>query len=261
MRSTASFKGHPIHVILIPFPIAFLGGSVLFDLAGRLLESPALWTTGGHLVIAGIVMGLVAAVPGAVDYLTTVPPRSSAKERATKHALANLSAIILFATSWLIRGAPAEAPTIVTIGIGAVALVLLAMGGWMGGTLAYRNQIGVDHRYADAGKWNEERIGDGPDPVVGRTSELEVNQMKLFHLDGDRIVLARTEEGFVAFDDRCPHRGGSLAGGSMICGTVQCPWHGSQFELRGGGVKAGPAETGIRTHELRVEGDEIRIVR
>jgi nitrite reductase/ring-hydroxylating ferredoxin subunit len=44
-------------------------------------------------------------------------------------------------------------------------------------------------------------------------------------------VLARTEEGYVAFDDRCTHKGGSLAAGVMVWGTVQCLWHGSQFGL------------------------------
>ena len=74
---------------------------------------------------------------------------------------------------------------------------------------------------------------------------------------GDRrIVLGRTEDGYVAFDDRCTHRGGSLAGGAMICGTVQCPWHGSQFDVRTGAVEAGPAEEAIATYRVeRRDGD------
>jgi uncharacterized membrane protein/nitrite reductase/ring-hydroxylating ferredoxin subunit len=236
VRSTASFKGHPIHVILIPFPIAFLSGSFVADAAGLLLDHPTFQVMGGYLALAGVVMALVAAVPGAVDYFTTVPPDSSGKDRATKHALANLSAVALFVVALVVRGGIEAAPSLATLGIEAVALVLLTMGGWMGGTLAYRNQIGVDHRYAGAGKWKEIRV-EGERPVVASVDELEVNQMKLVHLDDRRIVLARTEEGYVAFEDRCPHRGGSLAGGSMICGTVQCPWHGSQFDVRDGAMR------------------------
>jgi nitrite reductase/ring-hydroxylating ferredoxin subunit len=63
-------------------------------------------------------------------------------------------------------------------------------------------------------------------------------------------VLGRTEEGYVAFDDRCTHRGGSLAGGVMIGGVVQCPWHGSQFDCRRGAVNAGPAEEPIATYRV-----------
>jgi nitrite reductase/ring-hydroxylating ferredoxin subunit len=93
------------------------------------------------------------------------------------------------------------------------------------------------------------------------SDELEIDQMKLLHVDGQRIVLARTEEGYVAFDDHCTHRGASLADGSMICGTVQCPWHGSQFDVRTGSVRAGPAEEGIGTHRVEESGGEVRLVR
>jgi nitrite reductase/ring-hydroxylating ferredoxin subunit len=51
--------------------------------------------------------------------------------------------------------------------------------------------------------------------------------MKLLRIGDLRIVLGRTSDGYVAFDDRCTHRGGSLAGGVMVDGTVQCLWHGS----------------------------------
>ena len=71
--------------------------------------------------------------------------------------------------------------------------------------------------------------------------------MKLAPLGDRRIVLARTEQGYVAFDDRCSHKGGPLSDGVLICGTVQCPWHGSQFDVHTGGVKAGPASEPIAT--------------
>ena len=46
----------------------------------------------------------------------------------------------------------------------------------------------------------------------------------------------------------------------MICGTVQCPWHGSQFDVTTGVVKAGPADRSIATYRVEVKGDEIRLV-
>ena len=81
--------------------------------------------------------------------------------------------------------------------------------------------------------------------------------MKLVHHNGKRIVIGRTEEGFVAFEDRCTHRGGSLAGGAMMCGTVQCPWHGSQFDVNSGTVKAGPAKKPIDTYELEIRDGKV----
>ncbi len=261
MRSKASFRGHPIHPALIPFPFAFLYGAFFFDLAGRWSERADWWTTGAYLGLLGILAALVAAVPGFIDYFKTVPPRSSGKRRATKHMIANLSAVILFAAAWITRGEITALPSTTVISLEGLGLALLTAGGWMGGVLVNRNQIGVDHRYAEAGKWKEETIHQvaGQPLLVARTDELKVNQMKLLHLDGERLVLARTEQGYVAFGDRCTHRGGSLAGGVMIAGVVQCPWHGSQFDCHRGAVRAGPASEPIRTYQVREQAGSVEL--
>jgi uncharacterized membrane protein/nitrite reductase/ring-hydroxylating ferredoxin subunit len=252
MRSKASFRGHPIHPALIPFPFAFLYGAFFFDLVGRLATIPSMWTTGAYLSVAGIIAALIAAVPGFIDYFKTVPPKSSGKQRATRHMLANLTAVILFLAAWVVRDHVLQFPSVVVLVLEGLGVALLTIGGWMGGVLVNRNQIGVDHRYAEAGKWREQRVDStsGQPLVVAQRDELKVNQMKLLHVDGERLVLGRTEEGYVVFHDRCTHRGGSLAGGVMIAGVVQCPWHGSQFDCSTGAVKAGPAEAPIRTYPV-----------
>ena len=119
MRSRASIDGHPIHPALIPFPIAFLTGALIFDLLGRVLDGPALWTTGGYLLVAGIVGALVAAVPGLIDYLKTVPPNSSGKRRATKHMIVNLSAVAFFGVALWLRGVPSAEPGLATLAAAA----------------------------------------------------------------------------------------------------------------------------------------------
>ena len=262
MRSKASYKGHPIHPALIPFPFAFLSGAFLFDLVGRLTDRAPWWNTGANLAAAGIAMALVAAVPGLIDYRYTVPPKSTGKKRATRHMLANLSAVALFAVAWWLRGSASSAPGVAQLVLEGAGLALLSAGGWMGGVLVNRNQIGVDPRYANAGKWREATLQArlGEPVVVAKADELEVNQMKLLRVGDRRIVLARDEGGYVAFDDRCTHRGGSLAGGAMICGTVQCPWHGSQFDVQTGGVKAGPAAERIAIYRVEERDGEIRLV-
>jgi nitrite reductase/ring-hydroxylating ferredoxin subunit len=140
---------------------------------------------------------------------------------------------------------------------------LLAAGGWLGGTLVYRNQIGVDHRFANAGKWRALTL---PPPArveetvdVGSGDELGIDQMKMLRLGTHRVVLARTQDGYVAFDDRCTHKGGSLADGTLICGTVQCPWHGSQFDVRSGEARQGPAKHPIRTYEIQQGDGRLRL--
>lgn len=260
MRSKASFKGHPLHPALIPFPFAFLTGALAFDAAALLLGRPSFWTTGGHLAAAGVAMGLLAAVPGLIDYFYTVPPKSSGKRRATRHMIVNVLAVALFAGAWFLRRGSAE-PAVTVLALELVAVGLLIAGGWMGGTLVSRNQIGVDHSYAGGGVWQEQGVEARPGTaiVVARAGDLEVDQMKLLRIGGRRIVLARTDQGHVAFDDRCTHVGGALSGGTMICGTVQCPWHGSQFDVRTGEVKAGPAEGGLTTYRVEEVEREVRL--
>jgi nitrite reductase/ring-hydroxylating ferredoxin subunit/uncharacterized membrane protein len=259
MRSRASYKGHPIHPGLIPFPFAFLTGAFVFDALAWLFDRPAFWSTGGHLALAGVLSALVAAVPGFIDYVYTVPPRSSGKRRATQHMALNLTVVALFTTTWLVR--EPLAPSLLVVAVELVAVGMLATAGLMGGVLVSRNQISVDHRYADAGKWNEATIDSSPDQTIDAAAadELTANQMKLLHVGGRRIVLARGEERHYAFDDRCSHKGGSLAGGVIICGTVQCPWHGSQFDARTGLVKAGPAQEPIRTCQVETRDERVYI--
>ena len=248
MRSKAHLKSHPLHPMLIPFPLAFFTGTFLFDAIGYFGDRAALWQTGYYLQIAGVGFALLAAIPGIIDYSYTVPPKSSAKKRAATHGLLNVTAVVIHLSTWFYRQGDMTSPLVV-LALEAAALVLLVISGWLGGTLVYRNQIGVDVRYAHAGKWNEAYINEGANPLlVARTDELKVNAMKLLHIRGRRIVLGRTEDGFVAFDDHCTHKGGSLAGGSMMCGTVQCPWHGSQFDVRTGRVTAGPAKEKINIY-------------
>ena len=257
MRSKAHFRGDPIHPALVHFPIAFLIGAFGFDLVGRVFDTPALWRTGAYLAATGIVTAVIAAVPGFIDYFFTVPPASSAKRRATKHMLLNLAAVGCFAAGWVIRGGTIIQPepgVLVLEGLGTIALIIAA---YLGGVLVSRNQIGVDHRYAGAGRWSEERLATKSPLVVAQASELLVDQMKLLVVDGRRIVLARTEEGYTAFDDRCTHRGASLADGVMIGGTVQCPWHGSQFDVRTGAVCGGPAQAPIRAYQVEQRGSDI----
>ncbi len=261
MRSKAHIKGHPLHPILIAFPIAFATAAPFADLAARFGGWTSLWTVGAYSSIAAVITGIIAGVPGFIDYLFVVPPNSSAKTRATYHMIVNVVALSIMAASWLFRSWETLEPTIGVIALEFGSIVVMTVGGWMGGTLVYRNQIGVDHRYAKAGKWQEQSVKIDADgyATIENTKDLEVDQMMLIHANGQRIVLSRTEEGFVAFDDSCTHKGGSLAGGMMACGTVMCPWHGSQFDANDGSVKAGPAKKSITAYFVDESAGDVRI--
>ncbi len=251
MKSKANFKGHPLHPILVSFPIAFLIGTLIFDVLGLVYDRNNFYTTAMYLEIAGIGFALLAAVPGIIDYIFVIPPKSSAKKRGATHGLINITMVIIFSVALLLRQ-KGDASFMIIIGLEIAGVILLSIAGWLGGTLVFRNQIGVDIRYAHAGKWKEEYINNADGEIdVASIDELKVNQMKLIHIKGKRIVVCRTEKGYAAFDDHCTHRGGSLAGGAMICGTVQCPWHGSQFDVHSGTVVAGPANKNISVYPVK----------
>ena len=249
MRSKAQIKSHPLHPILIAFPIAFFIGAFVFDGLFVFSGNAAFKQTAYYLDIAGITGALVAAIPGAIDYFYTLPPKSSAKKRGTQHAVLNLLNVAIFGFALYYRGRE-DSISGVVLAIEGAGVFLLSIAGWMGGTLVHRNQIGIDHRYANAGKWTEIRVGERGRVRVAAADELKINSMKLVHAGTERIVIARTEKGFSAFSDHCTHRGGSLADGVLICGTVHCPWHGSHFDVETGAVKAGPATEPIITYTV-----------
>jgi len=259
MKSKATIKGHPLHPILVAFPIAFFTGTLIFDVLGILKDNPAYRQTAGFMELAGLIAACIAAVPGLIDYFYTVPPVSSAKKRATQHGSINLLMVLLFASAYLLRNNNTVSFPVIA-GLELAGFILLVISGWLGGTLVYRNQIGIDPRYAGAGKWNEVYLKDSGNLIeVAAAGELEIDQMKLLHIADKRIVLGKTAEGYVAFDDRCTHKGGPLAGGAMICGTVQCPWHGSQFDCKTGNVKAGPAKEKVAVYKVLQKGEKVYV--
>jgi len=257
MRSRAHIKGHPLHPMLIAFPIAFFTGTLLLDATAVLASREALLVPAYYLQAGGVLFGLLAAAAGIVDLLHTVPPRSSAKKRGVRHGLLNTLSLLLHAGIWWHRNGGGDI-TSGTLLLEGLAFGCMLVAGWMGGTLVYRNQIGVDPRYAGAGKWQElyPRREAGGFPVP-EAAALKLNQMLLVHAEGKRIVVARTEEGLAAFDDRCTHKGGSLAGGSIACATVQCPWHGSQFHVRSGAAAIGPAKESIPIYPIEEKDGEV----
>ena len=263
MRSRARALGnHPIHPMLIPFPIAFLTGTFACDIVAKLSDSTDSAMIAYYLAIAGVMSGLIAAIPGMVDYAETVPPRSSGKKYAAIHMSANVIVLLIFAGTWFLRNSSDDILAWFPVFLELCGIGLLMFSGWLGGQLGFRYQIGVEHKYANGGDWNEIGIEEtfGNTIPVARPDELEANQMKLIHWRNRRIVLARTETGYVAYDDRCSHQGGSLADGATMRSCVQCPWHGSQFDAISGQVQSGPATRPISTYEVHETATQIELV-
>src|SRR5512133_2175133 len=110
MRSKAAVRSHPIHPMLVAFPIGLFITSLIFDLLGSQRGNPSLWAAGWYCVVAGLCFSLAAAIPGVIDLFGIVPPNSSGRSRGYKHALLNLGMIAVFLAVAVHRGGPAARP-------------------------------------------------------------------------------------------------------------------------------------------------------
>lgn len=83
----------------------------------------------------------------------------------------------------------------------------------------------------------------------------ETNRMRRLHLDGLDILLANVDGRLYAMDNRCPHEDASLYNGALKGHCVECPLHGSRFDLRTGEPQEPPADTPVRTYAV-IERDD-----
>ena len=143
MNKGAKLLGHPIHQMLIPFPLGLLAMAVIFDVIRLVNGSVALGTSAYYMIAAGVISGLVAAVFGFIDWLT-IPPRTRAKSIGVLHGLGNVAVVVLFAASWWIRRSDPGNPPSVAVVVAVVGAGLALVTGWLGGELVDRLGIGVD---------------------------------------------------------------------------------------------------------------------
>ena len=164
MESRAKLLGHPIHQMLIVFPLGLLTASVAFDLAYAAagntdFSTVSFWTLG-----VGLAGGALAAVFGFADWMA-IPSRTRAKRVGAVHGGVNAVALIMFLQSFIVRYATPQEPPEFSIVVSSVAVVLVAVGGWLGGELVDRLGVGVDDgANLDApSSLRERRIGpEGP---------------------------------------------------------------------------------------------------
>ncbi|TDB70391.1 DUF2231 domain-containing protein [Micromonospora sp. KC723] len=144
MESRLKVLGHPVHPMLVMFPLALLVTGALFDIVDAVggpdfLGEAAYWN-----ITVGLVGGLLAAAAGTVDLLA-IPAGTRAKRVALTHAAANVAVVLLFAAVWAVR-LSAESRTAggALIAIEVVAVALLGISAWLGGELVDRLGVGVD---------------------------------------------------------------------------------------------------------------------
>jgi uncharacterized membrane protein len=143
MDSRAKLLGHPIHQMLIVFPLGLLAMAVIFDLLAIALGNGYWSEIAFWMIAAGVVTGLVAAPFGAIDWWA-IPSGTRAKRVGALHGIGNVVVVFLFGLSWLMRWDAPAAPETLALLL-SFAGGFLALGtGWLGGELVDRLAIGVD---------------------------------------------------------------------------------------------------------------------
>lgn len=168
MESRAKALGHPLHPIMIVFPLGLLAASVLFDIAylftdAREFSIVAFWT-----IVGGLLGGLAAAVPGWIDWFA-IPPGTRARRVGLVHGLGNVVVLILFAVSWLLRRDEVSyVPSTAALLASGAGFLLAGLTGWLGGEMVDRLGVGVDdHANLNAPNSLSKRPASDTQQVVG----------------------------------------------------------------------------------------------
>jgi nitrite reductase/ring-hydroxylating ferredoxin subunit len=226
--------GHPLHAAATDLPIGILGLVIVFDLLGQPGAADI------ALVVGVIALGL-AAVPGSADYADT---DGLARVGATVHATLMVLALLLYVVSLAMRsGAPADRTLPIVISV--VAFLVLNAGAYVGGDVVYAlGNMVSRHAFRGAGaKWLPLDVGD--------VAELPEGTPVKAKLGINTLVLVRAGETIHALHDQCAHAGGPLSGGKVVDGCIECPWHGSRFELTTGHARRGPTVYDQPRYEVR----------
>ncbi|MGH3744952.1 MAG: Rieske 2Fe-2S domain-containing protein [Mycobacteriales bacterium] len=229
--------GHPLHPAAVLVPAgAFLSSTVL-DAA----DEPS---AARRLAGIGVLTAAPAAVAGWSDWLDT---EGAERRVGLVHAAANALGITAYGVSWLQRRRGHDGRA-----AGVVGLSLIGLGGWLGGHLAFALGVGVDTTAFRTGPAEWTPVA-GSEDITDALSEVDAGDVTL--------VLTRLDGQVVAMENRCTHRGGALAEGSRVDGCVECPWHGSRFDLVTGAVRRGPATRPQPTYEVREREGRVEVRR
>jgi nitrite reductase/ring-hydroxylating ferredoxin subunit/uncharacterized membrane protein len=239
--------GHPLHAATTDLPIGLLLGTVILDLLGQ----PA---AADIVLIATIVTMLLSALSGAADYADT---DGTARTRATLHSSVMVVALLVLIISALIRaGGPADRAVPVALSI--IGFLLVTAAAFVGGDVVYvfGNMVSR-HAFRGAGtKWIRLDTGDVTD--LATLTEATPTKMKAGIND---LVVVRIGDTVQALHAVCAHAGGPLAEGTVVDGCLECPWHGSRFQLTDGLARQGPTVYDQPSYEIRTAeggGYEVR---
>jgi uncharacterized membrane protein len=143
MESRAKFLGHPVHQMLVPFPLGLLAASFVFDMV-YLRTDNGRWSDIAYwLIVGGVGSGALAAVFGWIDWFK-IPGETRAKSIGLRHGIGNVIVLVLFALSLYFRADDPRDPAVAAVVLSGLGVLLSFGTAWLGGELVDRLGVGVD---------------------------------------------------------------------------------------------------------------------
>jgi nitrite reductase/ring-hydroxylating ferredoxin subunit/uncharacterized membrane protein len=243
-----TWLGHPLHPVLTDIPIGAWTIAVLFDLS-YLIERSHGWVSAADVTIfIGLLGAIGAAVAGYTDWSDTF-----GRERRVgiAHGLLNTVVVVLYLVSFILRVAGGS--RVLAILLAYAGYLILLAAAFLGGDLVFGIGTGVNHH-----AWQEV-----PTKFTKVLLEARLTDgMLVKAMAGDTpILLYKQGDRVCAISETCSHAGGPLSEGELDRNIVQCPWHGSRFDVCTGQVKGGPATISQVRYETRIQNGQIEVRR
>jgi nitrite reductase/ring-hydroxylating ferredoxin subunit/uncharacterized membrane protein len=238
---SGTWLGHRFHPLMVPLPIGFWSGALLFDLVAT---RRARWAA-DVLVGAGVATAVPTAAAGLSDWADAEP---EGRRVGLVHAGCNTLALVCYSASLVARLLGRRKAG---VGLGLAGATAISVGGYLGGHLSYVQAVGVEKR----------RIAGVPKTwtAVLDATDLEPGRPQVVRAGDTDVLLYREGDGLHALWARCTHELGPLAEGEFADGCVRCPWHGSTFRLADGKVVRGPAAASQPVYEARVIDGKVEV--
>jgi nitrite reductase/ring-hydroxylating ferredoxin subunit/uncharacterized membrane protein len=237
--------GHPLHPVLTDIPVGAWTTALVLDLACMAGAKRGFRDAADTAVGVGLAGSALSAISGLADWKDI---KGKDRRAGLVHATLNTLVAGLYTGSLIARRNRARG---LGQALGVAGWSLMLVSAWIGGELVYKYRDGVDQssQIEPPDDWTE----------LMPESELAENQLRRAEAKGAKILLLRRGNRIFAIGETCSHRGGPLSEGKLDGDCVECPWHGSVFNLNDGSVEHGPATHSQPRYELRVRDGRIEV--
>lgn len=237
--------GHPLHPVLTDIPIGAWTTALLFDIACMSSRKRKYRDAADLALGLGLAGSALAAITGLADWKDI---KGKDRRAGIVHASLNTLVASLYTGSLIARRNRARA---LGQALGILGWGVMLTSAWIGGELVYKYRDGVDQSSSTESPkdWT----------AIMAETDLPENELRRAEHNRTRILLLRRGNQIFAIGETCSHRGGPLSEGKLDGNCVECPWHGSVFNLKDGTVAHGPATHNQPRYDVRVRDGQIEV--